>query len=102
MSMFCYAGCGQMPQLINAAVSAVCMLLFVVVALLLNMSEVEVNPTSKRPDALGHSGAEVMAFVIKVLLTLLGVFISYRRVLGILYLALALWLTWEMFRWVSH
>lgn len=28
--------------------------------------QVEVNPTSRRPTALGHSGAEVMAFAIKV------------------------------------
>lgn len=74
---------------------------FAVMAVLLNMAEVEVNPTSRRAEAMGHSGTEVTAFAIKLLLTLVGAFISFRRVVGILRLCLALWLLWESARWVS-
>ena len=90
-----------MPQLIHAIVSGVTMVVFVAIALLLNMAEVETSPTSRRPSSLGHSGAEVMAFAIKVLLTLVGVFIGYKRVAACLYLALSLWLLWQYLRWVS-
>lgn len=60
------AACSGVPQLVHAVVSGVAMVLFVGIALLMHMAEVETNPTSRRPSALGHSGADVMAFVIKV------------------------------------
>ena len=62
LSIGCF-GAKHMPQ---AVTSAVCLVVFIAVALLLNMSEVEVNPASKRMHALGHSGAEVMVFATKV------------------------------------
>ncbi|KAG2494507.1 hypothetical protein HYH03_007275 [Edaphochlamys debaryana] len=58
-------GCTSAPHLMHAIVSALSLILFVAIALLLNMAEVEVNPLSLRPMALGHSGAEVAAFGIK-------------------------------------
>lgn len=60
------AGCTAMPQMLHAIVSGVTMAVFVGIGLLLNMAEVETNPTSRRPASLGHSGAEVMAFAVKV------------------------------------
>ncbi len=61
------AECGSAKHLPAAVVSGLGLAMFIAVALLLNLSEVEVNPTSKRLRSLGHSGPEVMAFAIKVL-----------------------------------
>jgi hypothetical protein len=76
---------------------------FVAVAMLVNMSEVEVNPTSKSPQALGHSGAEVTAFFIKVLMTLVSTFIGgWPKVASAAYLLLTFWLSWCCLRWAPH
>ena len=64
-------------------------------------AQVEVNPLGRRPMALGHSGAEVMAFAVKALLTLVDVFLGWRKVAACAYLALSLALAWQNLRWVS-
>ncbi|GLI61040.1 hypothetical protein VaNZ11_003192 [Volvox africanus] len=102
MDLFPNYSCRTPPHILHAVVSALSLLLFVAIALLLNMAEVEVNPLSRRPLALGHSGAEVMAFAIKVLLTLVDVFIGYRRVAACVYMGLALMLAWQSLRWNPH
>ncbi|EFJ51253.1 hypothetical protein VOLCADRAFT_87875 [Volvox carteri f. nagariensis] len=102
LSMFPSHSCSSSPHIIHALVSGLLLLLFVVVAMLVNMSEVEVNPTSKTPQALGHSGAEVTAFGIKALMTLVGVFLGWPKVAAIAYCLLAAWLAWEYLRWVPH
>ncbi|GIL68039.1 hypothetical protein Vafri_21326 [Volvox africanus] len=102
MDLFPNYSCRTTPHILHAVVSALSLLLFVTIALLLNMAEVEVNPLSRRPLALGHSGAEVMAFAIKVLLTLVDVFIGYRRVAACVYMGLALMLAWQSLRWNPH
>ncbi|GIL50716.1 hypothetical protein Vafri_6834 [Volvox africanus] len=94
--------CTAPPHIMHAIVSALCLILFVCIALLLNMAEVEVNPLSRRPMALGHSGAEVMAFAIKVLMTMVNVFIGWNRVEASIYLALSLALAWQTLRWSPH
>ena len=96
-------GCSALPQLAQAVASGVLLGVFVAVAMLVNMSEVEVNPTSKSPQALGHSGAEVTAFFIKVLMTLVSTFIGgWPKVASAAYLLLAFWLAWCNLRWVPH
>ncbi|KAG2423147.1 hypothetical protein HXX76_015532 [Chlamydomonas incerta] len=99
MDLFPAYGCASSPHVIHAVVSAIVLLLFVVIAMLLNMAEVEVNPLSRRPMALGHSGAEVMAFAVKALLTLVDVFLGWRKVAACAYLALSLALAWQYLRW---
>ncbi|GLI60726.1 hypothetical protein VaNZ11_002824 [Volvox africanus] len=94
--------CTTPPHIMHAVVSALCLILFVCIALLLNMAEVEVNPLSRRPMALGHSGAEVMAFGIKVIMTMVNVFIGWNRVEASIYLALSLALAWQTLRWSPH
>ncbi|GLC42489.1 hypothetical protein PLESTB_001103800 [Pleodorina starrii] len=100
--LFPQYSCTTTPHILHAVVSALCLILFVAIALLLNMAEVEVNPLSRRPMALGHSGAEVMAFAIKVLLTLVNVFLGWDRVEASVYLALSIALAWQIIRWNSH
>ncbi|KXZ42658.1 hypothetical protein GPECTOR_127g536 [Gonium pectorale] len=80
-------------------VSALSLVVFVAIALLLNMAEVEINPKSRRPLALGHSGAEVMVFGIKTLLTLVDVFLGWKKVAAVAYLALSLALAYQYLRW---
>ncbi|PNW87843.1 hypothetical protein CHLRE_01g004124v5 [Chlamydomonas reinhardtii] len=99
MDLFPAYSCASSPHVIHAVVSAILLLLFVAIAMLLNMAEVEVNPLSRRPMALGHSGAEVMAFAIKALLTLVDVFLGWRKVAACAYLALSLALAWQCLRW---
>ncbi|KAG2423149.1 hypothetical protein HXX76_015534 [Chlamydomonas incerta] len=99
MDLFPAYGCASSPHVIHAVVSAIFLLLFVAIAMLLNMAEVEVNPLSRRPMALGHSGAEVMAFAVKALLTLVDVFLGWRKVAACAYLALSLALAWQYLRW---
>ncbi|PNW87839.1 hypothetical protein CHLRE_01g003950v5 [Chlamydomonas reinhardtii] len=99
MDLFPVYSCASSPHLIHAVVSGIFLLLFVAIALLLNMAEVEVNPLGRRPMALGHSGAEVMAFAVKALLTLVDVFLGWRKVAACAYLALSLALVWQYLRW---
>ncbi|PNH08057.1 Tiny macrocysts protein B, partial [Tetrabaena socialis] len=94
--------CAAFPHMIHAIVSALSLVLFVVIAMLLNMAEVEVNPLSRRPFALGHSGSEVTAFGIKVLLTLVNVFFPWPRVVCCLYLVLSVALAWQYLRHPGH
>ncbi|KAG2426213.1 hypothetical protein HXX76_013194 [Chlamydomonas incerta] len=103
MQLFPDYSCSALPQLAQAVVSGVLLGVFVLVAMLVNMSEVEVNPTSKSPQALGHSGAEVTAFFIKVLMTLVSTFIGgWPKVASAAYLLLAFWLAWCYLRWAPH
>ncbi|PNW87845.1 hypothetical protein CHLRE_01g004157v5 [Chlamydomonas reinhardtii] len=99
MDLFPVYSCMTTPQVIHAVISGVFLLLFVIIAMLLNMAEVEVNPLGRRPMALGHSGAEVMAFAVKALLTLVDVFLGWRKVAACAYLALSLALAWQNLRW---
>ncbi|GFR46567.1 hypothetical protein Agub_g8160 [Astrephomene gubernaculifera] len=101
-NLFPQYSCSAAPHILHAIVSGLCLMLFVAIALLLNMAEVEVNPKSRRPLALGHSGAELAAFAIKVLLTLVNVFFGWRRVAACCYLALSLALVYQYLRWSPH
>ncbi|GLC41288.1 hypothetical protein PLESTB_001078900 [Pleodorina starrii] len=94
--------CSTAPHVTHAVVSGLSMGLFVAIALLTNMAEVEVNLLSRRPFALGHSGPVVMAFAFKVLLTMVHVFIGWKRVQACLYLALSLGFAWQFVRWAPH
>ncbi|GLC41265.1 hypothetical protein PLESTM_001177800 [Pleodorina starrii] len=102
MNLFPSYSCTSTPHVLHAVVSALSLVLFVAIAMLLNMAEVEVNPLSRRPLALGHSGAEVTAFAIKAMMTLVDVFIGYRKVAACVYMALALALAWQSLRWSPH
>ncbi|GFR46430.1 hypothetical protein Agub_g8004 [Astrephomene gubernaculifera] len=98
-ALFPEYSCAKAPHILHAIVSGLCLVLFVAIALLLNMAEVEVNLKSRRPLALGHSGAEVTAFAIKVLLTLVNVVFGWKRVAACFYLVLALALAYQYLRW---
>ncbi|KAG2494504.1 hypothetical protein HYH03_007272 [Edaphochlamys debaryana] len=102
LDLFPQYSCTSAPHLLHAIVSALSLILFVAIALLLNMAEVEVNPLSLRPMALGHSGAEVAAFGIKVLLTMTDVFLGWRRVCACANLGLSLGLAWVYLRRSPH
>ncbi|GIL80540.1 hypothetical protein Vretimale_16032 [Volvox reticuliferus] len=99
LSLFPVYSCASMPQVVHAVVSGVSLLVFIVLALLTNMAEVDVNPKSRRPMALGHSGAEVAAFALKVLMTLVDVFLGWPKVAACVYLALSLAMTYQYMRW---
>ncbi|KAG2488727.1 hypothetical protein HYH03_012727 [Edaphochlamys debaryana] len=102
MALFPQYSCSSLPHIVQVIVSGVLLGVFVVVAMLVNMSEIEVNPMSRNPQALGHSGAEVVAFGIKALMTLTGVFFGYPKLAAAFYLVLTLWLAWTYLRWVPH
>ncbi|GLC74510.1 hypothetical protein PLESTF_001521700 [Pleodorina starrii] len=102
MDLFPQYSCKRPPHVANAIVSGLLLVVFVVIALLFNMAEVEVNPASQLPQALGHSGAEMTAFGIKALMTLVGVFLGWPKVASIAYMLLAAWLVWEYLRWVPN
>ncbi|KAG2488728.1 hypothetical protein HYH03_012728 [Edaphochlamys debaryana] len=102
MALFPQYSCSSLPHIVQVIVSGVLLGVFVVVAMLVNMSEIEVNPMSKNPQGLGHSGAEVVAFGIKALMTLTGVFFGYPKLAAAFYLVLTLWLAWTYLRWVPH
>ncbi|KAG2492488.1 hypothetical protein HYH03_009153 [Edaphochlamys debaryana] len=102
MAIFPSYSCSAMPQLAQCIVSGILLGVFVLVAMLVNLSEVEVNPASRSPQALGHSGAEVWSFFIKFLMTLVSTFLGWPKVAAGAYLALTLWLAWCYLRWVPH
>ncbi|GIL42523.1 hypothetical protein Vafri_484 [Volvox africanus] len=102
LDVFPYYSCQRPPQIINAVVSGLLLLVFVVIALLFNMAEVEVDPSSKMTKSLGHSGAAMTAFGIKALMTLVGVFLGWPKVAAVAYCVLATWLAWEYLRWVPN
>ncbi|GFR44799.1 hypothetical protein Agub_g6134 [Astrephomene gubernaculifera] len=102
LDLFPAYSCATMPQVVHAVVSGASLLVFILLALLTNMAEVEVNPKSRRPMALGHSGAEVSAFAIKVLMTLTDVVFGWRRVAACCYLALSVAIAYQYLRWRPH
>ncbi|GIL50727.1 hypothetical protein Vafri_6878 [Volvox africanus] len=86
----------------HAVVSGLALILFVILSLVSIMAQVEVNPLSKRPSALGHSGPEMIAFLIRVLMTLVQVVIGWQRVASCVHLFLSLALAWQYLRWNPH
>ncbi|GLC56222.1 hypothetical protein PLESTB_001081300 [Pleodorina starrii] len=94
--------CSKPPQLTITLMSSTFLVLYVVLGLFIKLAQVEVNPLCKRPLAMGNSYVEVTAFVLKVLLTLVHVFIGYPRVEACLYLVLSLAFAWQYLRWSPH
>ncbi|GLI60724.1 hypothetical protein VaNZ11_002822 [Volvox africanus] len=94
--------CSSTPHVMHAVVSGLGLGFFVAVALLSFIAEVEVNLLSRRPFALGHSGPAVIAFAFKVLITLVRVFIGWRRVQAGLYLGFSLAFAWQFLRKGPH
>ncbi|EFJ45146.1 hypothetical protein VOLCADRAFT_94549 [Volvox carteri f. nagariensis] len=58
--------CVKPPHVMHAVVSGLALTLFVVLSLVSIMAQVEVNLLSNRPSALGHSGPEMIAFMIRL------------------------------------
>jgi hypothetical protein len=52
--------CVAMPMMIHSAVAAITFLLFCGLVTMINMAEFDMNPISKRPMALSHTGVDVM------------------------------------------
>ena len=54
---------------------------------------------SHDPTAVGVLGAPLLPSL-QALMTLVGAFIGWHKVAAALYAALALWLAWQVYRWV--
>ncbi|KAG2488731.1 hypothetical protein HYH03_012730 [Edaphochlamys debaryana] len=76
MALFPQYSCSSLPHIVQVIVSGVLLGVFVVVAMLVNMSE--------------------------ALMTLTGVFFGYPKLAAAFYLVLTLWLAWTYLRWVPH
>eukprot|EP00201_Polytomella_parva_P007131 CAMPEP_0175084446 /NCGR_PEP_ID=MMETSP0052_2-20121109/28065_1 /TAXON_ID=51329 ORGANISM="Polytomella parva, Strain SAG 63-3" /NCGR_SAMPLE_ID=MMETSP0052_2 /ASSEMBLY_ACC=CAM_ASM_000194 /LENGTH=768 /DNA_ID=CAMNT_0016356253 /DNA_START=23 /DNA_END=2327 /DNA_ORIENTATION=- len=94
--------CYTLPQVIHTTSSALALIVFMVLASLLNMAEVEVNPFGRRPAALGHSNPEVIGFLVKAVLTTIDAFIGYNDVVAVIYVVLSLYHFYVYFRWSPH
>ncbi|KAJ9519441.1 hypothetical protein QJQ45_023173, partial [Haematococcus lacustris] len=94
--------CFKAPHIIHALVAVFTLLIFVPLATVFQMADMELNPLSKNLMATGHSKVEVQSFLLRVLMTFSSVFITNVRWLSIFFLVLSLGLVWLYVQWVPH
>ncbi|GAX73347.1 hypothetical protein CEUSTIGMA_g800.t1 [Chlamydomonas eustigma] len=101
--------CWEMPYMIHAAVAAISLVVFVILAAAFQMGELELNMATTNMLGMAHSKAEVLSFLIKFLMTSASVFLNSLEWLSCFYLAgalclLYLSLMWEPYYhgWVNH
>ncbi|KAL6764360.1 hypothetical protein V8C86DRAFT_1584223 [Haematococcus lacustris] len=94
--------CWSSAHVIHASVAAVSIIVFIAFAAFFTLAEMELNPLSRNPLAMAHSGVEVLGFGLKSVMTLAATFLSGTRELSLLYLACSLALLYLYVYWVPH
>ncbi|KAJ9529670.1 hypothetical protein QJQ45_014402 [Haematococcus lacustris] len=94
--------CWSMPHLAHAAVAAVSVVVFTVLAAVFTGAEVELNPVSKNLLGMAHSQVEVMAFLLKSLMTCASVFVNGMTWLSVVYLICSFFLVYLYLTWLPY
>ncbi|KAL6764390.1 hypothetical protein V8C86DRAFT_1586354 [Haematococcus lacustris] len=97
-NVYCWSG----AHVIHASVAAISIIVFIAFAAFFTLAEMELNPLSRNPLAMAHSGVEVLGFGLKSVMTLAATFLSATRELSLLYLACSLALLYLYVYWVPH
>ncbi|GFH07471.1 PAS domain-containing protein, partial [Haematococcus lacustris] len=97
-NVYCWSG----AHVIHASVAAISIIVFIAFAAFFTLAEMELNPLSRNPLAMAHSGVEVLGFGLKSVMTLAATFLSGTRELSLLYLACSLALLYLYVYWVPH
>ncbi|GFH17405.1 uncharacterized protein HaLaN_14036, partial [Haematococcus lacustris] len=105
----CPAACWAMPHLIHAGVAVLALILFLVLASLFCMGEMELSFTTKNPLAIMHTGVEMRTFGLRMAMAFVAVFVNSLKWQSAAQLALTsylVWLLWfwqpQMTGWVNH
>ncbi|GFH18052.1 predicted protein, partial [Haematococcus lacustris] len=101
-TVYCSTDCWSSAHVIHASVAAVSIIVFIAFAAFFTLAEMELNPLSRNPLAMAHSGVEVLGFGLKSVMTLAATFLSGTRELSLLYLACSLALLYLYVYWVPH
>ncbi|KAL6754986.1 hypothetical protein V8C86DRAFT_270236 [Haematococcus lacustris] len=94
--------CWSMPHLAHAAVAAGSVVVFTVLAAVFTGAEVELNPVSKNLLGMAHSQVEVMAFLLKSLMTCASVFVNGMTWLSVVYLICSFFLVYLYLTWLPY
>ncbi|KAL6762968.1 hypothetical protein V8C86DRAFT_516034 [Haematococcus lacustris] len=101
--------CWAMPHLIHAGVAVLALILFLVLASLFCMGEMELSFTTKNPLAIMHTGVEMRTFGLRMTMAFVAVFVNSLKWQSAAQLALTsylVWLLWfwqpQMTGWVNH
>lgn len=88
--------------MIHAALAALSLLLFIPMALLFTMGEMELNPLTHNMLATAHSKVEVFTILIKALMTLSSTFLNDMRWMAVVEICFSAWLVFLHLRWLPH
>ena len=91
-----------MPHIIHVAFAAISLLTFIPMALLFTMGDLELNPLTRNLLATAHSKVEVLALLIKALMTLSATFLNDYRWMSIIEVCFSGWLLVNHIRWQPH
>ncbi|KAG2445087.1 hypothetical protein HYH02_008954 [Chlamydomonas schloesseri] len=98
--LFPDAMCWKMPHLIHVAVSVVAIIVFVIMAGAMVVSQMDLNPMTRHYMAIMHTRAEGYSFIIKTIATIASVMINSTKWLSILYIVCFLLLMYLQYKWV--
>mmetsp|Transcript_27721 Transcript_27721/g.51210 ORF Transcript_27721/g.51210 Transcript_27721/m.51210 type:complete len:913 (-) Transcript_27721:139-2877(-) len=93
LTFFPSHACSETSHMINLVISVLFMVLFIILCTFYKVSQVEINPFTQSLSSLGHSGPLIVYYYIKILISLAPVFVNYRKIVALIYLAL----TWANF-----
>ncbi|KAG2501688.1 hypothetical protein HYH03_000190 [Edaphochlamys debaryana] len=93
--------CWSMPHIIHVAVSVLSIVVFIIMATCMVLSEMELNPLTRNYMAIAHTGVEGMGFGIKTIVTIASVMIATTtKWLSVVYLIFFLLLFYLYVKWV--
>ncbi|KAG2430819.1 hypothetical protein HXX76_009795 [Chlamydomonas incerta] len=94
--------CWAMPHLIHVAVSVVTIIVFVVMAGAMVVSQMDLNPMTRHYMAIMHTRIEGYSFIIKTIATIASVMLNSTKWLSILYFVCFVTLTYLNNKWVPY
>ena len=91
-----------MPHVIHVSVSVLSIIIFAIMAGLMIMSEMELNPVSRNYTAIAHTRVEVISFAIKTVITIASVMLNDVKWLSVVYLVFLALLAYMNIKWVRR
>ncbi|KAG2430820.1 hypothetical protein HXX76_009796 [Chlamydomonas incerta] len=92
--------CWAMPHLIHVAVAVVAIIVFVVMAGAMVVSQMDLNPMTRHYMGIMHTRTEGYSFIIKTIATIASVMVNSTKWLSILYIVCFVVLMYLQYKWV--
>ncbi|KAG2445088.1 hypothetical protein HYH02_008955 [Chlamydomonas schloesseri] len=94
--------CWSMPHLVHVTVSVVAIIVFVIMAGAMVVSQMDLNPMTRHYMAIMHTRTEGYSFIIKTIATIASVMVNSTKWLSILYFVCFIALTYMHNKWVPY